>query len=145
MHCPLSLSSHPVLVIGTTCKPQHVPTDVQTAFLHEVKIEAPSEEQRRLMLSMLTASLPLGKEVSLSKLARRTAVSETTAACGDGQAGSAGPISPSWPWRKGVIPTAQATSSVVNPGPQTPDFKCRFLGPMDSKPVAEVLADGQLC
>uniref|UniRef100_A0A8C5J4L6 Peroxisomal ATPase PEX6 n=1 Tax=Junco hyemalis TaxID=40217 RepID=A0A8C5J4L6_JUNHY len=65
--------SHPVLVVGTTCKPQDVPTDVQTAFLHEVKIEAPSEEQRRLMLSMLTASLPLGKEVSLSKLARRTA------------------------------------------------------------------------
>ncbi|NWR91800.1 PEX6 factor, partial [Furnarius figulus] len=68
-----ALSSHPVLVIGTTCKPQNVPTDLQTAFLHEVKIEAPSEEQRRLMLSMLTASLSLGKEVSLSKLARRTA------------------------------------------------------------------------
>ncbi|NXK25857.1 PEX6 factor, partial [Arenaria interpres] len=65
--------SHPVLVIGTTCKAQDVPTDVQTAFLHEVKIEAPSEEQRKSMLSMLTASLPLGKEVSLSKLARRTA------------------------------------------------------------------------
>ncbi|NXK36751.1 PEX6 factor, partial [Piprites chloris] len=65
--------SHPVLVIGTTCKPQDVPTDLQTAFLHEVKIEAPSEEQRRLMLSMLTASLSLGKDVSLSKLARRTA------------------------------------------------------------------------
>ncbi|NXX52831.1 PEX6 factor, partial [Scopus umbretta] len=66
-------SSHPVLVIGTTCRPQDVPTDVRTAFLHEVKIEAPSEEQRRSMLSMLTASLPLGKEVSLSKLACRTA------------------------------------------------------------------------
>ncbi|XP_040523993.1 peroxisome biogenesis factor 6 isoform X1 [Gallus gallus] len=66
-------SSHPVLVIGTTCKPQDVPTDVQTAFLHEVKIEALSEDQRRAMLSMLTASLPLGKEVSLAKLARRTA------------------------------------------------------------------------
>ncbi|KAM7062617.1 peroxisome biogenesis factor 6 [Acridotheres tristis] len=65
--------SHPVLVIGTTCKPQNVPTDVQTAFLHEVKIKTPSEEQRRLMLSMLTASQPLGKEVSLSKVARRTA------------------------------------------------------------------------
>ncbi|KFW72288.1 Peroxisome assembly factor 2, partial [Pygoscelis adeliae] len=65
--------SHPALVIGTTCRPQDVPTDVQTAFLHEVKIEAPSEEQRRSMLNMLTASLPLGKEVSLSKLARRTA------------------------------------------------------------------------
>lgn len=79
------LSSHPVLVIGTTCKPQDVPTDVQTAFLHEVKIEALSEDQRRAMLSMLTACLPLGKEVSLAKLARRTAVSETTVVCGEGQ------------------------------------------------------------
>ncbi|XP_064302598.1 peroxisome biogenesis factor 6 isoform X3 [Phalacrocorax carbo] len=66
--------SHPLLVVGTTCKLQDVPTDVQTAFLHEVKIKAPSEEQRRSMLSMLTASLPLGKEVSLSKLASRTAI-----------------------------------------------------------------------
>lgn len=67
-------------MIGTTCKPQDVPTDVQTAFLHEVNIRAPSEEQRRSMLSMLTVGLPLGKEVSLSKLARKTAVSENTAA-----------------------------------------------------------------
>lgn len=65
--------SHPALVIGTTCKPQDVPTDVQTAFLHEVNIGAPSEEQRRSMLSMLTVGLPLGREVSLSKLARKTA------------------------------------------------------------------------
>lgn len=112
MHCCPFINSHAVLVIATTCKPQDVPTDVQTAFLHEVKIEAPSEEQRRSMLSMLTAGLPLGKEVSLSKLARRTAVSETTAACGDGQDRSAGPTSPTWPCRKGAIPTAQATSSV---------------------------------
>lgn len=80
------LSSHPVLVIGTTCKSQDVPTDVQTAFLHEVKIEALSEDQRRAMLSTLTASLPLGKEVSLAKLARRTAVSETTVVRGAGWA-----------------------------------------------------------
>ncbi|OPJ81687.1 peroxisome biogenesis factor 6 isoform A [Patagioenas fasciata monilis] len=65
--------SRPALVIGTTCKPQDVPTDVQTAFLHEVNIGAPSEEQRRSMLSMLTVDLPLGKDVSLSKLARKTA------------------------------------------------------------------------
>lgn len=113
MHCPASLNSHPVPVIGTTCKPQDVPADVQTAFLHEVKIEAPSEEQRRSMLSMLTASLPLGKEVSLSRLARRTAVSETMAACGSGQARGAGPTSPTWPWRRRAIPTA---SSVIHSG-----------------------------
>lgn len=126
MHCPPFINSHPVLVIGTTCKPQDVPTDVQTAFLHEVKIGAPSEEQRRSMLSMLTASLPLGKEVSLSKLARRTAVSENTAACGDGQARSAGPAFPTCPWRKGAIPTAQSTSSVVTPGPQTSALTADF-------------------
>lgn len=113
-------------MIGTTCRLQDVPTDVQTAFLHKVKIEAPSEEQRRSMLSMLTASLPLGKEVSLSKLACRTAVSETTAACGDGQARSTGPTFPTWPWRKGAIPTAQSTSSVVNPGPQIPALTADF-------------------
>lgn len=53
------------------------------------------------MLGMLTVSLPLGKEVSLSKLARRTAVSEPTAAHGDGQAGVAGAYLPCLPLEKG--------------------------------------------
>uniref|UniRef100_A0A8C3FBI3 Peroxisomal biosis factor 6 n=1 Tax=Chrysemys picta bellii TaxID=8478 RepID=A0A8C3FBI3_CHRPI len=68
-------SGYPVLVVATTCRPQDVLADVQTAFLHEVTVQAPSEEQRKAMLSTLTASLPLGKEVSLAKLARRSAVS----------------------------------------------------------------------
>uniref|UniRef100_A0A674IHV9 Peroxisomal ATPase PEX6 n=1 Tax=Terrapene triunguis TaxID=2587831 RepID=A0A674IHV9_9SAUR len=66
-------SGYPVLVVATTCRPQDVLADVQTAFLHEVTVQAPSEEQRKAMLSTLTASLPLGKEVSLAKLARRSA------------------------------------------------------------------------
>ncbi|XP_039384904.1 peroxisome biogenesis factor 6 [Mauremys reevesii] len=66
-------SGYPVLVVATTCRPQDVLADVQTAFLHEVTVHAPSEEQRKAMLSTLTASLPLGKEVSLAKLARRSA------------------------------------------------------------------------
>ncbi|KAH1172643.1 peroxisome biogenesis factor 6 isoform X1 [Mauremys mutica] len=66
-------SGYPVLVVATTCRPQDVLADVQTAFLHEVTVRAPSEEQRKAMLSTLTASLPLGKEVSLAKLARRSA------------------------------------------------------------------------
>ncbi|XP_053169377.1 peroxisome biogenesis factor 6 [Hemicordylus capensis] len=66
-------ASYPVLVVGTTTKLERVPTDLQTAFLHEVKIEAPSEEQRKAILSMLTESLPLGKEVSLTKVARQSA------------------------------------------------------------------------
>ncbi|XP_037752228.1 peroxisome biogenesis factor 6 isoform X1 [Chelonia mydas] len=66
-------SGYPVLVVATTCRPQDVLADVQTAFLHEVTVQAPSEEQRKAILSTLTASLPLGKEVSLAKLARRSA------------------------------------------------------------------------
>ncbi|XP_044285651.1 peroxisome biogenesis factor 6 isoform X2 [Varanus komodoensis] len=66
-------SRDPVLVVGTTTRIGDVPTDLQTAFLHEVKIEAPSEEQRKAILSMLTESIPLGKEVSLTKLAQQSA------------------------------------------------------------------------
>ncbi|XP_016847023.2 peroxisome biogenesis factor 6 isoform X2 [Anolis carolinensis] len=66
-------TGYPVLVIGTTTKLGDIPTDLQTAFLHEVKIEVPSEEERKAMLSMLTENFPLGKEVSLTKLARQTA------------------------------------------------------------------------
>ncbi|KAH0622797.1 hypothetical protein JD844_025479 [Phrynosoma platyrhinos] len=69
----MKTSSYPVLVVGTTTKLGDVPADLQTAFLHEVKIEAPSEEQRKAILSMLTESCSLGKEVNLTKLARQTA------------------------------------------------------------------------
>ncbi|XP_026539880.1 peroxisome biogenesis factor 6 isoform X3 [Notechis scutatus] len=68
-------TSYPVLVVGTTSKLADVPSDVQTAFLHEVKIEAPTEEQRKDMLNMLTQNFSLGKEVSLTKLAQRSAQS----------------------------------------------------------------------
>ncbi|XP_015682041.1 peroxisome biogenesis factor 6 [Protobothrops mucrosquamatus] len=66
-------TSYPVLVVGTTSKLADVPSDVQTAFLHEVKIEAPAEEQRKAILSTLTQNFPLGKEVSLTKLAQQSA------------------------------------------------------------------------
>uniref|UniRef100_A0A8C6VA42 Peroxisomal ATPase PEX6 n=1 Tax=Naja naja TaxID=35670 RepID=A0A8C6VA42_NAJNA len=66
-------ASYPVLVVGTTSKLADVPSDVQTAFLHEVKIEAPTEEQRKAILNMLTQNFSLGKEVSLTKLAQQSA------------------------------------------------------------------------
>ncbi|XP_061481497.1 peroxisome biogenesis factor 6 [Rhineura floridana] len=66
-------TSYPVLVVATTNRLGNVPTDLQTAFIHEVKIEAPSELQRKAILSMLMESFPLGKEVSLTKLARQSA------------------------------------------------------------------------
>ncbi|XP_030051543.1 peroxisome biogenesis factor 6 [Microcaecilia unicolor] len=69
---PLSRSL-PVLVVGTTCRLFDVASSVQTAFMHEVKLEAPSEEQRNSILRSLTTSLPLSKDVNLAKLAKRTA------------------------------------------------------------------------
>lgn len=78
------------------------------------------------MLNMLTASLPLGKEVSLSKLARRTAVSETTAACGDGQAGSAGPTSLPGLGERGQCPQRSQLLQWFNPGPQTAALTADF-------------------
>ncbi|XP_028903299.1 peroxisome biogenesis factor 6 [Ornithorhynchus anatinus] len=63
----------PLLVVATTCRPQEVPADVLSAFPHEVEVPALAEEQRLSILQALTASLPLGQEVSLAQLARRSA------------------------------------------------------------------------
>nr|XP_033792049.1 peroxisome biogenesis factor 6 [Geotrypetes seraphini] len=63
----------PVLVIGTTCRLIDVAPSVQTAFMHDVKLEAPSEEQRNFLLRALMTSLPLSKDLNLAKLAKRTA------------------------------------------------------------------------
>ncbi|MGH0160970.1 UNVERIFIED_CONTAM: hypothetical protein FKN15_057770 [Acipenser sinensis] len=64
---------YPAVVIGTVCNPQELFPDVVTAFLHEVALESPSEEQRKAMLVSLTAAISLGKDVNLSKVAKQTA------------------------------------------------------------------------
>ncbi|KAK1171252.1 peroxisome assembly factor 2 [Acipenser oxyrinchus oxyrinchus] len=66
-------SIYPAVVIGTVCNPQELFPDVVTAFLHEVALESPSEEQRKAMLVSLTAAISLGKDVNLSKVAKQTA------------------------------------------------------------------------
>lgn len=76
-------------MVGTTSRLSDIPTDLQAAFLHEVKMKAPSEEERKAILSMLTENLPLGKEMSLTRLARQSAVS--TVSLGDGEGGTAKP------------------------------------------------------
>lgn len=63
----------PFLVVATTCRAQEVPLDLQSCFLHEVSLSAPTEEQRLSLLTVLTAPLPLSRDVQLSLLARRTA------------------------------------------------------------------------
>ncbi|XP_031204622.1 peroxisome biogenesis factor 6 isoform X2 [Mastomys coucha] len=63
----------PLMVVATTSRVQDLPTDVQTAFPHELEVPVLSEDQRLSVLQALTAHLPLGQEVNLSQLARRCA------------------------------------------------------------------------
>ncbi|XP_073527756.1 peroxisome biogenesis factor 6 isoform X2 [Phyllobates terribilis] len=63
----------PFLVVATTSRAQEVPLDLQSCFLHEVCLNAPTEEQRLSLLTVLTAPLPLSREVDLAHLARSTA------------------------------------------------------------------------
>ncbi|KPP74938.1 peroxisome assembly factor 2-like [Scleropages formosus] len=66
--CPAS-----VVVVGTVHSLLEVSLDASAAFVHQVAMENPMEEQRRAMLSNLCAGLPLGKDVSLGKMAKQTA------------------------------------------------------------------------
>ncbi|XP_004590432.2 peroxisome biogenesis factor 6 [Ochotona princeps] len=66
-------SCPPLLVVATTSRAQDLPTDVETAFPHELEMPVLSEGQRLSILQALTARLPLGQEVNLAQLARRCA------------------------------------------------------------------------
>uniref|UniRef100_A0A673ZLE7 Peroxisomal ATPase PEX6 n=1 Tax=Salmo trutta TaxID=8032 RepID=A0A673ZLE7_SALTR len=72
-HCPLFLSLS-VVVVAAVSKPRELSSDVMAAFIHQVSIERPSEEQRWAMLASLSGSLPLGRDVNLARLAKHTAV-----------------------------------------------------------------------
>uniref|UniRef100_A0A8C8JDA0 Peroxisomal ATPase PEX6 n=1 Tax=Oncorhynchus tshawytscha TaxID=74940 RepID=A0A8C8JDA0_ONCTS len=67
---PLPLS---VVVVAAVSKPRELSSDVMAAFIHQVSIESPSEEQRRAMLASLSECVPLGKDVNLARLAKHTA------------------------------------------------------------------------
>ncbi|KAM4603837.1 peroxisomal ATPase PEX6 [Polymixia lowei] len=62
-----------VAVIATTSRPRELSVDVMAAFVHQVSLESPSEEQRRVMLGCLSLELPLGTDVNLDLLAKHTA------------------------------------------------------------------------
>ncbi|KAG0050446.1 peroxisomal assembly protein [Gryganskiella cystojenkinii] len=64
---------HPVTVIATTGDIDKVPTSVLGCFLHEIGFDAPNEAQRLAILKNLTATTPLGPDVSLNSLATQTA------------------------------------------------------------------------
>ncbi|XP_063774813.1 peroxisome biogenesis factor 6 [Pseudophryne corroboree] len=63
----------PLIVVATSSRPQDIPLDLHSCFLHEVSLKAPSEDQRVSLLTVLTAPLPLSRDVSIAHLARRTA------------------------------------------------------------------------
>ncbi|XP_073415094.1 peroxisome biogenesis factor 6 isoform X1 [Dendrobates tinctorius] len=62
----------PFLVVATTSRAQEVPLDLQSCFLHEVCLNVPTEEQRLSLLTVLTAPLPLSRDVDLAHLASST-------------------------------------------------------------------------
>ncbi|XP_056442610.1 peroxisomal ATPase PEX6 isoform X1 [Gadus chalcogrammus] len=68
----LTSCSTRVVVIATVSRHREVSADVMAAFVHQVSIESPNEEQRGAMLASLTLGLPLGRDVSLEYLAKHT-------------------------------------------------------------------------
>ncbi|XP_014665905.1 PREDICTED: peroxisome assembly factor 2-like [Priapulus caudatus] len=66
--------SHPVIIVGTTSDPRHMPAEFFSAFLHEVVIKVPSEAERADILHALLAMRTICHEnVSVLHLAQRTA------------------------------------------------------------------------
>ncbi|XP_069385744.1 peroxisomal ATPase PEX6 isoform X2 [Paralichthys olivaceus] len=69
------LSSAPisVVLVATVCRPRDLSAGVVAAFVHQVSLESPAEEQRCCMLFSLSRDLHLGRDVSLERLAKLTA------------------------------------------------------------------------
>ncbi|XP_040002914.1 peroxisome assembly factor 2 isoform X2 [Xiphias gladius] len=69
------LSSAPasVVVVATVRRPRDLSAGVVAAFVHQVAVEGPTEEQRRSMLVGLSRDLHLGRDVNLDRLAKLTA------------------------------------------------------------------------
>uniref|UniRef100_A0A8C4HZT8 Peroxisomal ATPase PEX6 n=1 Tax=Dicentrarchus labrax TaxID=13489 RepID=A0A8C4HZT8_DICLA len=62
-----------VVVVATVCRPRDLSAGVVAAFLHQVALESPTEEQRRSMLVNLSRDLHLGRDVNLERLSKLTA------------------------------------------------------------------------
>ncbi|XP_076026813.1 peroxisomal ATPase PEX6 isoform X3 [Genypterus blacodes] len=62
-----------VAVVASVCRPRQLTAAVMAAFVHQVALESPSEEQRRAVLVSLSRDLRLGRDVDLDRLAKVTA------------------------------------------------------------------------
>lgn len=63
-----------VVVVATVCRPRELSAGIMAAFVHQVALESPNEEQRRAMLVSLSRDLQLGRDVNLDRLAKLTSV-----------------------------------------------------------------------
>lgn len=65
-------SDWPMVVIATSSSPNDITSDMYSCFLHELKLEAPSESERCAMLRGLAEMASVGNAVSFEQLAKRT-------------------------------------------------------------------------
>lgn len=68
-----STNHFPVLVVGVTSNPNQVPGRIQSCFLHQLEVSAPSQGQRLDMLVSLSRQYNLGLLVDLPAIAQATA------------------------------------------------------------------------
>uniref|UniRef100_A0A1A7Y3E6 Peroxisomal ATPase PEX6 n=1 Tax=Iconisemion striatum TaxID=60296 RepID=A0A1A7Y3E6_9TELE len=73
LHQLLRSTPTSVVVVATVCRSQDLSAGVVGAFVHQVELEGPSEEQRRSMLVSLSRELHLGGDVNLERLSKLTA------------------------------------------------------------------------
>ncbi|XP_061888682.1 peroxisomal ATPase PEX6 isoform X2 [Entelurus aequoreus] len=69
----LKSTAHGVSVVATVVRRQELSAGVMAAFVHQVAMESPSEEQRVSMLTSLSQDLGLARDVSLERVAQVTA------------------------------------------------------------------------
>ncbi|KAI8480389.1 peroxisomal assembly protein [Branchiostoma belcheri] len=66
-------SEYPVIVVASSAAAKDVTSDVRGAFLHHVDIKTPSKRDRVMMLKTLCQDVPLSSDVSIDKIAARSA------------------------------------------------------------------------
>ncbi|EDO48602.1 predicted protein [Nematostella vectensis] len=66
-------SDWPLVVIATSSQPDSICSGIYASFLHEIKLESPSEQERLCMLQGISSVYSLAPDVNFEVLARRTA------------------------------------------------------------------------
>ncbi|KAG6819232.1 hypothetical protein H0H93_013975 [Arthromyces matolae] len=66
-------TGYPIVMVGTSSQPNHIPSDILSLFKHEISIEAPGEGERLEMLQCLLIDDVLAQDVSLPTISTQTA------------------------------------------------------------------------